>query len=405
MPLVVQKYGGTSVGDVSRIRAVAERVASRRKAGDSVVVIVSAMGHTTDELIRMAGEVSPHHHAREMDMLLTAGERISMALLAMAIRDHGVEAMSLTGSQAGILTDMIHGRARIRDIRAFRVEAGLAEGKVVIVAGFQGVNPDTKEITTLGRGGSDATAVAMAAALGAEACEIYTDVDGVFSADPAVVPGARKLGEISYDEMLEFASAGARVLMERSVEFGKRFGVPIHVRSSFHDSEGTWVKESTMEQTSVVGIAHDTAIGLVTVRSVAGGPAELLEALADEGVGVELILQTTPRDGAADVTLVVPAAQRDPARLVAETVASRIGAGPVDVDDASGRVSLIGSGIASQSGVTASLFTALAAAGIPIRAVSSSPIRITCLVASEDVEKAVRVLHDRFDPPAPVVEP
>jgi aspartate kinase len=405
MSLVVQKYGGTSVGDVSRIRAVAERVARRRKAGDSVVVIVSAMGHTTDELIRMAGEVSPHHHAREMDMLLTAGERISMALLAMAIRDHGVEAMSLTGSQAGILTDMIHGRARIRDIRAFRVEEGLEEGKVVIVAGFQGVNPDTKEITTLGRGGSDATAVAMAAALGAEACEIYTDVDGVFAADPAVVPDARKLDEISYDEMLEFASAGARVLMERSVEFGKRFAVPIHVRSSSHESEGTWVKESTMEQTSVVGIAHDTGICQVTVRSVSGGPAELLQALADEGVGVDLILQAAPRDGAADVSLVIPATQMDQARRVAETVASRIGAGPVDVDDAVGRVSLIGSGIASQSGVTASLFAVLAAAGIEVRAVSSSPIRVTCLVATDDVEKAVRVLHDRFDPPTPVVEP
>jgi aspartate kinase len=396
MSLVVQKYGGTSVGDASRIRAVAERVARRRQSGDSVVVIVSAMGHTTDELIRIASEVTLRHHPREMDMLLTAGERISMALLAMAIRDSGVEAMSLTGSQAGILTDMSHGQARIRDIRPFRVEEGLAAGKVVIVAGFQGVNPDTKEITTLGRGGSDATAVAMASVLGAESCEIYTDVDGVFTADPRLVPEARKLEEISYDEMLEMASAGARVLMERSVEFGKRFGVPIHVRSSFDEGPGTWVKESTMEQLSVVGIAHDASIGQITVRSVRGGPAALFAALAADGVAVDSIVQTASKDETIDLSFTVPADQVGLARAVTDAVA---GSGSAEVEERVGRVSVIGSGMASHSGVAAEVFSALGAAGIPIRAISTSPIRVTCVVDHDDVENAVRRLHEALDPP------
>lgn len=402
MPLVVQKYGGTSVGDPSRIRAVAERVARRRKSGDSVVVIVSAMGHTTDELIRMATEVTSNHHAREMDMLLTAGERISMALLAMAIRDQGVEAMSLTGSQAGILTDMIHGQARIRDIRAFRVEEGVADGKVVIVAGFQGVNPDTKEITTLGRGGSDATAVAMAAALGAEACEIYTDVDGVFTADPRVVPEARKLDEVDYDEMLELASSGARVLMERSVEFGRRYRVPIHVRSSFHEGAGTWVKESTMEQASVVGIAHDSAIAELTVRSVPDIPgmaAALFGTLAGARIPVDLILQSPPQDGVADISFTVPVELVAKARSVTEADASRIGAGSVDVETAIGRVSVIGSGLAAHTGFAARMFSVLADAGIDIRSISTSPIRVTCVIDEKHVEKAVKLLHEAFDPP------
>ncbi|MBU1866759.1 MAG: aspartate kinase, partial [Actinobacteria bacterium] len=255
MALIVQKYGGTSVGDADRIKAVAARVAAAHDSGNQVVVVVSAMGDSTDRLVDLAAEVSGGRHPREMDMLLTAGERISMALLAMAIRDRGVEAMSLTGSQAGILTDTSHGEAKIRDIRAIRVREGLDQGRVVIVAGFQGVSPDTKEITTLGRGGSDATAVAMAAYLGADVCEIYTDVDGVFTADPRIVPGARKLDEVSFEEMLELAAAGARVLMMRSVEFARRFNVPLHVRSSFHDGEGTWVKENTMEDAAVTGVA------------------------------------------------------------------------------------------------------------------------------------------------------
>jgi aspartate kinase len=399
MSLVVQKYGGTSVGDASRIRAVAARVARRREAGDSVVVIVSAMGHTTDELIRIAAEVSPRHHPREMDMLLTAGERISMALLAMAIGDNGVDAMSLTGSQAGILTDMSHGRARIRDIRPIRVQEGLEAGKVVIVAGFQGVNPDTKEITTLGRGGSDATAVSMAAALGADSCEIYTDVDGVFTADPRLVPEARKLDEISYAEMLEMASAGAGVLMPRSVESGMRSGVPIHVRSSFHEGPGTWVKESTMEQMSVVGIAHDISAGEITVRAAPLAPASLFAALAADGIAVDSIVQSTSKDGTADLSFTVPGDQIGRARAVTEVGVAGLGAGSVEVVDRVGRVSVIGSAMSTHPSVAAEVFSALAGADIAIRAVSTSPIRVTCVIDEQDVDKAVRRLHETFDPP------
>jgi aspartate kinase len=316
----------------------------------------------------------------------------------MAIRDSGVEAMSLTGSQAGILTDMSHGQARIRDIRPFRVEEGLAAGKVVIVAGFQGVNPDTKEITTLGRGGSDATAVAMASVLGAESCEIYTDVDGVFTADPRLVPEARKLGEVSYDEMLEMASSGARVLMERSVEFGKRFGVPIHVRSSFHEEPGTWVKESTMEQMSVVGIAHDTS-GAITVRSAPSGSAALFEALASEGVAVDSITQGAARDGAADITFTVAGEHVHLARGIVEASVAALGAGSVEVVERVGRVSVIGSAMSSTPGVAAKVFSTLAEGGIAIRAVATSPIRVTCVIDEGDVDEAVRKLHKAFDPP------
>jgi aspartate kinase len=399
MYLVVQKYGGTSVGDASRIRAVAERVARRHQGGDSVVVIVSAMGHTTDELIRIAAEVSPRHHPRAMDMLLTAGERISMALLEMAIRDHGVEAVSLTGSQAGILTDMSHGRARIRDIRPIRVTESLEAGKVVIVAGFQGVNPDTKEITTLGRGGSDATAVAMAAALDADSCEIYTDVDGVFTADPSLVPEARKLDEISYAEMLEMASAGAGVLMERSVESGMRSGIPIHVRSSFHEGLGTWVKESTMEQMSVIGIAHDVTAGEITVRSAPSAPASLFVALAADGVAVDSIVQSGAKDGSADLSFTVPRDQIGLARTVTEAAVAGLGAGAVEVVERVGRVSVIGSAMSSHPAVAAEVLSTLAEAGVGVRGISTSPIRITCVIDEQDVEKAVRRLHAAFDPP------
>lgn len=402
MSLVVQKYGGTSVGDATRIRSVATRVADRRKAGDDVVVIVSAMGHTTDELIRLSGEISPHHHPREMDMLLTAGERISMALLAMAIRDHGVEAMSLTGSQAGILTDTSHGHAKIRDIRAFRVEEGIAAGKVVIVAGFQGVSPDTKEITTLGRGGSDATAVAMAAALHADVCEIYTDVDGVFTADPRVVPGARMLPEVSFDEMLELAGAGARVLMPRSVEFGKRFGVPIHVRSSFHDRPGTMVKEHVMEQAVITGVAHDVSEAKITMRGVPDTPgvaAAVFGPLADAGVSVDMIVQNISSGGAADISFTIPREMVDLATPVAHQVAADLGAAGVDVDATIGRVSIVGSGMRAYPAVAAKMFSVLAAAGINIAMISTSPIRVSCVIAEGAVEDAVRLLHAAFEPP------
>jgi aspartate kinase len=402
MPLVVQKYGGTSVGDATRIRAVAKRVAERRRSGDSVVVIVSAMGHTTDELIRLSSEVSPHHHPREMDMLLTAGERIAMALLAMAIRDEGVEAMSLTGSQAGILTDTSHGQAKIREIKPMRVVEGIESGKVVIVAGFQGVSPDTKEITTLGRGGSDATAVAMAAALEADVCEIYTDVDGVFTADPRVVPDARKLDEVSYDEMLELAAAGARVLMPRSVEFGKRFNIPIHVRSSFHDRPGTWVKESAMEQAVVSGVAHDTSEAKLTVRGIPDTPgvaAALFGALADAGISVDIIVQNVSSGGLADISFTVPREVLPQAVPITREVATARNAAAVEVDEAIGRVSIVGSGMRSHPGVAAKMFSVLAAAGINILMISTSSIRTSCVIAESRVEEAARLLHAAFQPP------
>jgi len=402
MSLVVQKYGGTSVGDASRIRAVAGRVAERRRSGDSVVVIVSAMGHTTDELIRLSSEISPHHHPREMDMLLTAGERIAMALLAMAIRDEGVEAMSLTGSQAGILTDTSHGHAKIRDIKAFRVIEGLEEGKVVIVAGFQGVSPDTKEITTLGRGGSDATAVAMAAALKADVCEIYTDVDGVFTSDPQVVPGARKLDEVSFDEMLELACAGARVLMPRSVEFGKRFNIPIHVRSSFHDRPGTWVKEKVMEQAIISGVVHDVSEAKITMRGVPDTPgvaAAVFGPLAEAGISVDMIVQNVSSGGVADISFTIPRELLAQATPIAQGVAAEIGAAGVDVDGTIGRVSIVGSGMRAYPAVAAKMFSVLASAGINIAMISTSPIRVSCVIAESAVEEAVRLLHAAFEPP------
>jgi aspartate kinase len=402
MPLVVQKYGGTSVGDASRIRAVAERVVARHRSGDSIVVIVSAMGHTTDELLRMAGEICDRPHPRALDMLLTAGERISMALLEMAIRDQGVEALSLTGSQAGILTDMFHGQAKIRDIRAFRVEEGLAGGKVMIVAGFQGVNPDTKEITTLGRGGSDATAVAMAAALGADSCEIFTDVDGVFTADPRVVPEARKLDEVAYEEMLELAASGAQVLMGRAVEFGMRYSVPIHVRSSFDDGPGTWVKETTMEQALVSGVAHDTSTAKVTLRAVPDKPgmaAALFSALADEGVSVDMIVQNVAHGGTTDISFTVPREQLEATRTAVAVTAESMGADGVDIDDMVGKVSIVGAGMRSHPGVAATMFGVLGDAGINIDMITTSAIRVSCIISEDEVQRAVRLLHAAFDPP------
>ena len=402
MPLVVQKYGGTSVGDPERIRAVAKRVAARHRAGDSVVVIISAMGHTTDELIRMAGEVSDTPHPRAMDMLLTAGERISMALLEMAIRDQGVEALSLTGSQAGILTDIAHGAAKIRDIKPFRVQEGLDAGKVMIVAGFQGVNPDTKEITTLGRGGSDATAVAIAAALGADQCEILTDVAGIFTADPRVVPSARKLDEISYEEMLELSASGAQVLMGRSVEFGLRYSVPIHVRSSFDEQPGTMVKEITMEQALVSGIAHDTSTAKVTLRTVPDTPgvaAKLFGGLADAGIAVDTIVQNQSIDGVTDISFTVPRDQLAKTRSLIESTAETIGSSAVEIDERVAKVSIVGAGMRSHLGVPAEMFAVLGDAGINIDMITTSAIRVSCLIAEDDVVRAVQLLHDAFDPP------
>lgn len=399
MGLIVQKYGGTSLADPDRITRVAQRVCDARRSGHDVIVVVSAMGSSTDDLIELAQQVSPVPPAREMDMLLTAGERISMALLAMAIQTEGVEAVSFTGSQAGILTDAAHGSAQIREIRGTRIQENLDAGRVVIVAGFQGVDPQSKEVTTLGRGGSDATAVALAAAHGAEACEIYTDVDGVYTADPRLVPHARKLDEISFEEMLELSASGARVLMVRSVEFGRRFNIPIHVRSSFHNGEGTWVKESTMEQAIISGVAHDTSEAKLTVHGVPDRPgvaAALFEPLADRHVNVDMIVQNVSTQGLTDISFTAPKAEAETAAEVAKQVAADVGAAGVDVDPEIGKVSLVGAAMKSHPGIAARMFRALSNADINIEMISTSTIRISCVVRAGRVEDAVRILHDEF---------
>ncbi|HSF86139.1 MAG TPA: aspartate kinase [Acidimicrobiia bacterium] len=399
MGIIVQKYGGTSVGDAERIRRVASRIVATHNAGNQVVAVVSAMGKSTDDLIALAGDVSASTHPREMDMLLTAGERISMALCAMAIQDLGVPAMSLTGSQAGILTTAAHGNAEIMDIRGDRVREGLTEGKVVIVAGFQGFSPDSRDVTTLGRGGSDATAVALAAKLSADVCEIYTDVDGVFTSDPRLIPDAAKIDEITYAEMLELAGAGAGVLMARSVEFGRRYQIPIHVRSSFHDGEGTWVKEETMEEPIVRGVAHDTQDAKVTVHGVPDQPgvaAAMFEALADAGINVDIIVQNVSHAGTTDISFTVAKVQAADAAEVMEKVAGDLQARGVDVDPDIATVTLVGAGMKSELGIAGRMFRILSEHDINIEMISTSPIRISCVVRGSDVEAAVRSLHDGF---------
>jgi aspartate kinase len=396
MALVVQKFGGTSVADAGRIRNVARRIVDTAHAGNGVVAVVSAMGSGTDELVALAGEVSDRSHPRELDMLLTAGERVTMALVAMAIQDLGVEATSLTGSQAGILTTGRHGRAEILEIKADRVREGLDEGKVVIVAGFQGIDPSSKDVTTLGRGGSDATAVALAAALAADRCEIYTDVDGVYNADPRMVDTASKIAELNYEEMLELASAGAGVLMPRSVEFGRRFSIPIHVRSSFHDGVGTWIKEETMEQAIVRGIAHDTSVAKVTVYRVPDIPgvaATVFEPLASSGVNVDMIVQNVSHDGMTDISFTVPEASLDGATTISQDVAKSIGAGGVTVDTDIAKVTVVGIGMKTDSGVAAQMFRILADHKINIEMISTSPVRISCVVRGDKVREAVKALH------------
>jgi aspartate kinase len=403
MSLVVHKYGGTSLADADRIRAVADRVVAARRNGDDVVVVVSAMGHTTDELVELAGGVSVGVHPREMDMLLTAGERIAMALTAMAINDRGFEAMSLTGSQAGILTDAAHGNAKIREIRGDRVRQGLNEGKVVIVAGFQGVDPESREITTLGRGGSDATAVALAAVLRADSCEIFTDVDGVLTADPRIVPEARKLDEISYDEMLELAASGATVLMARSVEVGRRFRVPIHVRSSFHDGPGTWLKEDTVEEAIVRGVAHDTGEAKITIHGVPDQPgvaASLFGRLAKEGIGVGMIVQNVSTDAITDISFTIPDALSAAAFEASQGAAAEMKARGVDIDRGIAKVSIVGAGMQSDPRVAARMFATLSDHGVNIEMISTSDIRISCVVKGDHVLDAVAALHTEFDPPA-----
>ena len=407
MALVVQKFGGTSVAGSERIRAVAQRLVAARDAGDEVVGVLSAMGSATDELLALAHEVSETPDPRELDMLLSVGERISCALAAMAIHDLGRRAISLTGSQAGIVTDTAHTSAKIVEIRAPRIRSALEEGAIVLVAGFQGVST-TSEVTTLGRGGSDTTAVALAAALGADRCEIYTDVEGVFTADPRIVPGARKLDAISYEEMLELAAAGAKVMMLRSVEFARRHGVRIHVRSSLSEGEGTWIvsQEELMEQPIISGIAHDTSEAEVTILAVPDRPgiaARVFRALADVGVNVDMIVQNVSAEGHTDISFTLPSAELRQAKGVLEPLSEEIGASGVTSDSEIAKISLVGAGMRTHPGVAADMFDALAEAGINIGIISTSSVRISCVVPLADVQRAVQAVHDRFALHAPVV--
>jgi aspartate kinase len=398
--LIVQKYGGTSVADADRIRAVAEHVAFTRRQGHQLIVVVSAMGKETDSLIALAAAVSRSQPGREMDMLLTVGERKSMALLCMALADLGIEAMSFTGSQAGIITDTTHGRAKIVEVKGDRIRHSLADGVVCVVAGFQGVSV-LKEITTLGRGGSDTTAVALAAAFGADTCEIYTDVTGVFSADPRIVPTARKLARVSFEEMLEMAAAGGRVLALRSVEFARNHNVPLHVRSSFTWEPGTWVtaEEPAMEDPIISGVTHDISEAKVTVTNVPDRPgisAALFEPLAAANVNVDMIVQNTSKDGTTDISFTVPKADMSAAERIVAEVAKDIGAAGVDHDSEIAKVSLIGAGMKTSPGVAARMFRVLADENVNIEMISTSTIRISCVVAASDMERAVRALHTAF---------
>jgi aspartate kinase len=406
--LVVQKYGGSSVADASCVKRVAQRIVDTKKAGHDVVVVVSAMGDTTDDLIDLAQQVSPEPAPRELDMLLTAGERISMAVLAMAIHDLGVDARSFTGSQAGVITDASHGRARIIDVTPGRIRDALLSGAVAIVAGFQGVSQDSKDITTLGRGGSDTTAVALAAALDAEVCEIYTDVDGVFSADPRIVPTARRLDRITYAEMLEMAASGAKVLHLRCVEYARRYGLPIHVRSSFSDRTGTWVVagpttegEDDVEQPIISGVAHDRSEAKVTVVGVPDRPGEaaaIFETVADAHVNIDMIVQNVSAAAThrTDITFTLPKAEGD--RIIAALDARKdeIGFESLEYDPAIGKVSLVGAGMRSHPGVSATFFRALADAGVNVELISTSEIRISVVCHERDVDTAVAAVHSAF---------
>ncbi|MBJ7282134.1 MAG: aspartate kinase [Acidimicrobiia bacterium] len=400
MGLVVQKFGGTSVADPDRIRAVADHVVETHNSGSQVCVVVSAMGKATDELVRLAHDVSKNPAGRELDMLLTAGERISMSLLCMAIIDRGVHAVSFTGSQAGIVTDTVHGKAKILEVKGDRIREVLAQGGIAVVAGFQGIST-SRDITTLGRGGSDTTAVALAAALEAETCEIYTDVPGIFTADPRIVPNATKLERVSYDEMLEMAATGGRVLALRSVEFARNYGVPVHVRSSFTWEHGTWVVEEdpSMEQAVISGITHEASEAKVTITRVDDRPgvaARLFRALANSEINVDMIVQNVSTEGHTDISFTVP--ESDLARTieVAEKIAGEVGASGVSQDSDIARVSVIGAGMRSNPGIAAQMFEVLSEEGVNILMISTSSIRISCVVRAGDVEKAVRSLHTAF---------
>ena len=400
MALIVQKYGGTSVADPDRIRACADNVVFTKQHGNDVVVVVSAMGKATDNLIKLANDVSGTQPGRELDMLLTTGERVTMALLCMALADRGVDAKSFTGSQVGIVTDSAHGKAKILEVKGERVRAALAAGQVCVVAGFQGISVDN-EITTLGRGGSDTTAVALAASLGADACEIYTDVTGVFSADPRIVPQARKLTKIHFDEMLEMAGAGSKVLALRSVEFARNHNVPLHVRSAFTWEPGTWVttEEPAMEDPIISGVVTDVSEAKVTVLKVPDQPgvsARLFEPLADANVNVDMIVQNTSIEGTTDISFTVPLADMTVSEEIVSRIAREIGADGVTHDADIAKVSLVGAGMKTSPGIAAKMFRTLADEGINIEMISTSTIRISVVIATNDLERAALALHTAF---------
>jgi aspartate kinase len=400
LSVVVQKYGGTSVADATRIGNVARRIVATFEQGHSVSAVVSARGDTTDELVELAREITPDPPKREMDMLLSAGERISCALLAMAIHRLGYDAVSLTGSQAGIVTDTVHTKARILDIQPARVQEAMDQGKIVLVAGFQGVSTE-KDITTLGRGGSDTTAVALAHALHADVCEIYTDVDGVYTANPSLVAKARKIDAISYDEMLEMAAAGAQVLAVRAVEYARKFDIPIHVRSSFTDYEGTWVREvdDTMESPIIRAVTYTTDEARVTVRGVPDQPgvaAQVFTALADAHVNVDMIIQNSSERGHTDISCTIPLEDSVAADRALQAVVKQLKAKGFVSDDNIAKVSVIGAGMRTNPGVAAKMFKTLADRGINLNMISTSPIKISAVIDKSRVDEAVRVLHDVF---------
>ncbi|CAB4703690.1 unannotated protein [freshwater metagenome] len=407
MGLIVQKYGGSSVADAAGMKRVANRIVAAKRDGNQVVVVVSAMGDTTDELIDLAKQITPIPSGRELDMLLTAGERISMALLAMAITNLGHEARSFTGSQAGVITTSTHGRARIIDVTPGRIQEALKEGAIAIVAGFQGISQDTKDVTTLGRGGSDTTAVALAAALDADVCEIYTDVDGVFSADPRVVPNARKLKTVTYEEMLELAASGAKVLHLRCVEYARRYDLPIHVRSSFTTNEGTWVVKdhpegAAMEQAIISGIAHDKSEAKITIVGVpdrTGVAARIFQAIADADINIDMIVQnvSAAATGLTDISFTLPKAEGADATAILQKLQGEVGYASIQYDDQIGKLSLVGAGMRSHPGVTATFFGALSEAGVNIEMISTSEIRISIICRESDVERGVKAAHTAFE--------
>ena len=399
MKLIVQKFGGTSVADTSSLKIVAERIIDRKKEGYEVVVVPSAMGSSTDELIDLANELSEQPTPREMDMLLSAGERITMSLLSMHLNSLGHSSFSLTGSQAGIITTSRHGKAEIEEISGERVREGIERGDIVIVAGFQGFNRDTKEITTLGRGGSDATAVALAAALGAEKCEIFTDVEGVFTADPRIINSAKLIDEITYDEMLEMSSSGAGVLMARSVEFGRRYNVPIIVKSTFTNNKGTVVKEKTMEEAIVSGVTHNdkevkfTLFGVPDQPGIAG---TVFGSLSEIGINVDMIVQNVSKESITDISFTAPSEQQKDVEDALKKISKQLDAKGYDVDENIARISIIGAGMKSESGVASKMFKTLGDNKINISMISTSPIRVSCVISSNDIEKALNVLHEEF---------